>query len=140
MPKAAEGRCKAPSAPSLDNHNLTERDAMIIRQVRNDLRIDLTKSPPKRRARGKPKPSAWTLLRKQHLLVYPECRACGTTTRVVVHHLRYRGKRGESEQPGDLVTLCAYHHDQLHAQHGRTPAVEKSLEYIRLIQSIQGMP
>lgn len=112
---------------------------MITQRTRNNLSVDLTKPKPRSTARGRQR-SAWTTMRKNHLLVFPECRACGSTTRVVVHHLRYRGKRGESEQPGDLVTLCAFDHDQLHYQHGSTPSVEKSLEYIRLVQSVQGMP
>lgn len=57
----------------------------------------------------------WKKMRKDHLAVYPECRVCGTLNDVVVHHLRYRGKRGESERPGDLMTLCAEHHNALHA-------------------------
>lgn len=57
---------------------------------------------------------AWQTTRKCHLTTYPTCAICGTTERVVVHHLRYRGKRGHSEKPGDLMTLCEYHHDQLH--------------------------
>lgn len=113
---------------------------MITSRTRTYESIDMTKPLPKQRQRGMRRPSAWTIMRNQHLLVYPECRACGSTTRPVVHHLRYRGKRGESERPGDLVTLCAYHHDQLHFQHGSTPSVEQSLAYIRLISSVTGMP
>lgn len=57
---------------------------------------------------------AWKKMRKCHLTTYPECRMCSDTDDVVVHHLRYRGRRGESERPGDLVTLCRGHHDALH--------------------------
>ncbi len=36
-----------------------------------------------------------------------------------VHHIRYRGKRGKSELPGDLVTLCRECHFGLHDELGR---------------------
>jgi hypothetical protein len=56
----------------------------------------------------------WSKLKQNHLLTYPECRVCGDRQDVVVHHLRYRGKRGEAEHSGDLVTLCSFHHNALH--------------------------
>ena len=65
------------------------------------------------------KSSPWWALRAQHLRLYPECRICGETDHVHVHHLRYRGKRGLTEQPGDLVTLCSDHHDEFHRTYGR---------------------
>lgn len=58
---------------------------------------------------------AWKTMRECHLRTYPECRICEDPENVVVHHLCYRGPRGESEHPGDLVTLCTWHHDRLHA-------------------------
>ncbi len=76
--------------------------------------------------------AAWRKMRANHLAVYPECRICGDTENVVVHHLRYRGKRGESEKPGDLMTLCAFHHDRYHQRVGRgktTPA--STLAYVQ---------
>lgn len=69
-------------------------------------------------------------MRKNHLATYPECRACGDPEHVVVHHLRYRGKRGRSELPGDLVTLCKWHHDDLHRRLGRTPSLQAQYDYI----------
>jgi len=66
-------------------------------------------------------------------MTYPECRACGTREDVVVHHLRYRGKRGESEKPGDLMTLCAYHHNEYHRLHGMVGLVENSIAYVEYV-------
>lgn len=63
-------------------------------------------------------------------MTYPECRVCGTRDDVVVHHLRYRGARGYSELPGDLITLCATHHNSLHRDLGRTPVVNLQLAWI----------
>lgn len=104
---------------------------MIINTTRTYKSIDLTKPPPKRRKRGKLPPSAWDRMRQNHLEVYPECRVCGVTERVVVHHLRYRGQRGKSEQPGDLMTLCSFHHDDLHRRHGKNGSlVEFTLAYV----------
>lgn len=84
-----------------------------------------------------PKPSyrnpAWKKMRATHLLTYPECRACGTRENVIVHHLRYRGKRGESELPGDLMTLCAFHHDEYHHLHKLRDLVKNSLAYAERI-------
>lgn len=75
-------------------------------------------------------------MRTNHLKTYPECRVCADRREVVVHHLRYRGKRGVSERPGDLVTLCKIHHDALHKIVGPgsrfvADAVEKSLFWIQ---------
>ena len=86
--------------------------------------------------------SAWQRTRAVHLAVYPECRVCGTEDDVVVHHLRYRGRRGESERPGDLMTLCRWHHDDLHRRYKRGMSlVDHSLDYVttgRLIEAAIG--
>lgn len=76
-------------------------------------------------------PRPWRAMRAQHLAVYPECRICGTEEDVVVHHIRYRGPRGTSERPGDLMTLCATHHDLLHRKLGTTSKVRYQLEFVR---------
>lgn len=74
---------------------------------------------------------AWRIMRRAHLDIYPECRVCGDTDDPVAHHLRYRGKRGESERPGDLVTLCRWHHDDFHRTLGRRgTGVEATIDYI----------
>lgn len=106
---------------------------MIISTQRTYESIDLTQPVPKRSSRRtKRKSSAWTEMRHNHLAVYPECRVCGATDAVVVHHLRYRGKRGESERPGDLITLCEFHHNELHRVVGSGPLVEGTLNFLRL--------
>ena len=75
---------------------------------------------------------AWTKVRLNHLALYPECRVCGSTQDPQVHHIRYRGKRGLSELPGDLVTLCAEHHQELHRLHDQgVPLDDHSIAYIR---------
>lgn len=83
----------------------------------------------------KPGPE-WAKTRANHLATYPECRVCGDEREPVVHHIRYRGKRGASEISGDLVTLCSAHHDQLHRLFGSGSefvfdAVRKSIEWMR---------
>lgn len=83
--------------------------------------------------RHRPINPAWQSLRKNHLLTYPECRACGTEEDVVVHHLRYRGPRGTSERPGDLMTLCVTHHDDLHRRCPTGSLVGNTLAYVRAI-------
>jgi hypothetical protein len=72
----------------------------------------------------------WRKTRSDHLRVYPECRICDVDVDVVVHHLRYRGRAGVSERPGDLVTLCSAHHEELHRTLGRTPALDAQLAFI----------
>ena len=73
----------------------------------------------------KPRDAAWFKLRRRHLAIYPECRACDSLADPCVHHLTYRGgKRGEKERPGDVMTLCRGCHDDLHrdfAQTGEAP-------------------
>lgn len=75
--------------------------------------------------------AAWKSMRKRHLALYPECRICADQDDVVVHHVRYRGSRGLSERPGDLLTLCRFHHDQLHKNLGSNPKLRYQLEFIR---------
>ncbi len=77
--------------------------------------------------------SAWLKMRRNHLLTYPECRGCGTRDKVIVHHIRYRGKRGESEMPGDLMTLCAFHHDEYHHLYKLQNLTANSLAYVERI-------
>lgn len=74
----------------------------------------------------------WRSMRANHLLTFPECRACGSEEGVVVHHLRYRGKRGVSEKPGDLVTMCRDCHDEFHRSLGRSgTSVEATIAFCR---------
>lgn len=62
----------------------------------------------------------WRKMRAAHLALYPECRICGEIDKSNhVHHLVYRGKRGLLEKPGDVVTLCEFHHNKLHKYHKR---------------------
>lgn len=82
---------------------------------------------------AKPEQPDWQRMRATHLLTYPECRACGTRDNVVVHHIRYRGKRGTKEQPGDLMTLCKTHHDEYHALYGTKGLIANSLAYVERI-------
>lgn len=82
--------------------------------------------------RKPPTNEAWAKMRRDHLRVFPECRACGWVgDRMEVHHLRYRGRRGSSEQPGDLVTLCHQCHSDLHRKlRPHTTGVKRSLDFI----------
>lgn len=72
----------------------------------------------------------WRHLRAAHLRTYPECRVCESDQEVVVHHVRYRGRAGLTERPGDLVTLCSHHHRLLHNDLGRTPGLDAQMEWI----------
>ena len=78
------------------------------------------------------RPSPWIATRANHLDVFPECRVCGVITPSNhVHHLRYRGQRGTSERPGDLVTLCPEDHNALHAALGqRGLAVAPQIDWV----------
>lgn len=81
----------------------------------------------------------WKIMRIEHLRVYPECRVCyDENPSNHVHHLRYRGSvangnAGTFERPGDLVTLCKFHHDALHAQHKKQGGdlAKFTIEYIK---------
>lgn len=74
----------------------------------------------------------WRAMRANHLMAYPDCRICGDENDPCVHHLRYRGRRGMSEVPGDLMTLCRAHHDHLHKTYVRgTSLVDHTLTYVR---------
>ena len=84
----------------------------------------------------KPKPyAAWKKMRSNHLALYPECRICEDPNDVHVHHLRYRGKKGVDEKPGDLVTLCSFHHNDFHRIYGQAgnhkgSLVDNTIAYI----------
>ena len=60
----------------------------------------------------------WTKrLRPEHLLIEPFCRTCaaeGKRTRAeVVDHIQpHRGDWNRFTDPGNLQSLCKYHHDQ----------------------------
>lgn len=75
---------------------------------------------------------AWHQLRKNHLPTYPTCAVCDDPEDPCVHHLRYRGKRGLSEVPGDLITLCRFHHDDLHRwiKKHRKGLIVGTIEYV----------
>jgi len=75
---------------------------------------------------------AWIKMRAVHLMTYPECRICERTEDAVVHHLRYRGPRGRSEKPGDLVTMCRRHHDEFHRRYGRAREIRGDLVNLTL--------
>lgn len=84
----------------------------------------------------RPVDKPWRKTRAAHLRVYPECRICGVVNRSNhVHHMVYRGRRGKSERPGDLVTLCHDHHNQLHRLHrGGKADVKATLAFIEQCQ------
>lgn len=82
---------------------------------------------------------AWQRTRKCHLLTYPECRACGTTEDVVVHHLRYRGKLGVAERPGDLMTLCRTHHTDFHKTFGKRDLIANTLRYVEQVRLLEAV-
>ena len=50
---------------------------------------------------------AWRTMRAAHLQVQPACAACGSTSRVVVHHIvPVQVDRSRELDPGNLITLC----------------------------------
>lgn len=69
-----------------------------------------------------------------------EAPAClsNTAEDVVVHHLRYRGKLGEAERPGDLMTLCRTHHDDFHATYNRRDLIANTLRYVEQVRLLEG--
>lgn len=86
--------------------------------------------------RGKAKHvTDWMRMRRNHLILYPECRICEDIERPHVHHIRYRGSRGRSEMPGDLVTLCEFHHNEFHRLYGtagrhKGSLIQNTIDYI----------
>jgi len=65
----------------------------------------------------------WKQQKAKFLSGNPRCARCGRTTRLVLHHLRYEDKDGESilgrETKDDLVVLCWDCHNGLHKKYGR---------------------
>lgn len=61
---------------------------------------------------------AWRRRRAKFLRIQPHCQACGTKTRLQVHHLTYEHLGDEPN--GDLMTLCESHHSAVHKYHTRT--------------------
>ena len=69
---------------------------------------------------SKPKPtpkvtSEWTKSRKMVVkLDGGACRVCGTRDNLHVHHIRYRGQPGGTDEVDNLITLCLEHHALVH--------------------------
>mgnify|MGYP001570314810 CR=1 FL=1 len=90
----------------------------------------------KRRRKRSAAGSPWARMSREIRLVADRCAICPAPSEVV-HHLRYRGKRGVSEHPQDLVPLCRHHHDDLHRQGFDGPV--KFIKYrdrMRLIEAL----
>lgn len=84
------------------------------------------------RAKRKYATEGWRKMRARHLMTYPECRVCGDENDVAVHHLRYGAQKGTTEQPGDLMTLCRSHHDDLHRKHKKNESlIDHTLAYVK---------
>lgn len=43
-----------------------------------------------------------------------KCRICGTRYNLHVHHVRYRGEQGCTDDDNNLITLCLAHHELVH--------------------------
>lgn len=60
---------------------------------------------------GQPRHPRWPSVRREHLLQYPMCEACGTTDQLVVHHIRPFALNPQLEiEPDNLLTLCSACH------------------------------
>lgn len=55
----------------------------------------------------------WRAKRASRQALDGECRTCGATTLLEVHHVRYPEVIG-GEAPTDLITLCKPCHDAIH--------------------------
>jgi 5-methylcytosine-specific restriction endonuclease McrA len=66
----------------------------------------------------KSKPSVdneWLKIRKIIIkLDGGRCRVCGTRYNLHVHHIKYRGEPGGTDDEGNLITLCLAHHELVH--------------------------
>jgi len=50
----------------------------------------------------------WSSVRKEHLINFPSCAACGKTTKLEVHHIKpYHIDPNLELDPDNLITLCA---------------------------------
>jgi hypothetical protein len=56
---------------------------------------------------GKPRSPYWPQCRRAHLLLHPECAACGRKVSLEVHHIEPFHERPDLElDPRNLLTLC----------------------------------
>lgn len=76
----------------------------------------------------------WRKARLRHLQLYSECYICEDPSNLHVHHLRYSGQRGFRERPGDLVTLCKFHHMEFHDTYGRRLGKEGAVLTIKYVK------
>ena len=59
------------------------------------------------REHGKARSDKWRTVRDAHLKIQPACAACGSLTRVQVHHISPYHLHPELElDPNNLITLC----------------------------------
>lgn len=65
----------------------------------------------------------WKQQKAKFLSNDSKCARCGRTTKLVLHHLRYKDENGKSvlgrETKDDLVVLCWDCHNELHKKYGR---------------------
>jgi len=56
---------------------------------------------------GDHRSSEWPKIRKQHLQKQPNCKACGSSKALEVHHIQPFNQHPELElDPNNLITLC----------------------------------
>jgi hypothetical protein len=60
---------------------------------------------------GAPRSPEWANVRKEHVLQFPRCAACGTVENLNVHHILPFHEHPELElDQNNLITLCREHH------------------------------
>lgn len=54
---------------------------------------------------------SWAKIRKEHLFYYPKCSACGTTSKLEVHHIiPFKKDPAKELDINNLMTLCEHCH------------------------------
>jgi 5-methylcytosine-specific restriction endonuclease McrA len=53
------------------------------------------------------------------------CQCCGTMSNLEVHHKQFRSRSGDDSE-GNLITLCAYCHEEMHIPRRRRASIATS--------------
>ena len=57
-----------------------------------------------------------------------QCRICGTTQNLHLHHIKYRSERRDLiNEPSNLIMLCAKHHQEVHSNKHKWQSILKEM-------------
>lgn len=110
MPRLAGRPCSHPGCPNLVRDRSARYCPEHLKQARAEQ--DAKRGSPAERGYG----ARWREIRERFLRDHPRCAHCGRRA-TVAHHIRRR-RAGGSDDPSNLLALCASCHGREHGESG----------------------